>query len=100
MVKDKIPGHKRKPTQQERDEQKRQLINNHYRKYNLDVIEEKIIAKVDSKFRDLSTKSNKTDWSVPIEEPMKIWEGFVAERKMTRRYVDNIYEIASRRRTK
>lgn len=94
----KIPGCKRKRTKQEIREAKRKLIAEHYRKYDLDVTEEEIIAKVDNRFRDLSARSNKTDWSVPIEEPMKIWEGFVAERKITRRYVDDIYEIASRRR--
>ncbi len=96
----KIPGCKQKRTKQEIREAKRKLIAEHYRKYDLTEIEEKIVKKANDRIWRLSKRASSTDWSVPIEEPMKIWEGFVAERKMTRRYIDDIYEIASRRRTK
>ena len=80
----KIPGCKRKRTKQEIREAKRKLIAEHYRKYDLDEIEEKIVKNANDRIWRLSKRDSSTDWAEPIVEPVKIFEGFVAEVQMTK----------------
>jgi hypothetical protein len=88
----KIPGCKRKRTKQEIREAKRKLIAEHYRKYDLNEIEEKIVKKANDRIWRLSKRASSTDWSEPIVEPVKIFEGFVAEVQMTKQYISDTYK--------
>jgi len=91
----KIPGCKQKRTKQEIREAKRKLIAEHYRKYDLDVIEEKIVKKANDRIWRLSKRASSADWSEPIVEPMKIFEGFVAEVQMTKQYISDTQNVLS-----
>lgn len=72
MIKDKIPGYKRRLTKQERLLKKRELLNEQYKKYDLDCIGETIRDKANNRIRSLSLRGNSTDWSVPIVEPIEM----------------------------
>lgn len=68
----KIPGCKRKRTKQEIREAKRKLIAEHYQKYDLNEIEEKIVKKANDRIWRLSKRAGSADWSEPIVEPVEM----------------------------